>query len=90
MEVKVNKDINEYTEAIFFGLSLRQCVFSVLAVLVAVGDAELALYRWCSSVCGHGICEVPRHERGTASGHLVSYRDSGAEGAHISGKELLL
>ena len=37
MEVKVNKDINEYTEAIFFGLSLRQCVFSVLAVLVAVG-----------------------------------------------------
>ena len=37
MEVKINKDINEYTETIFFGLSMRQCVFSVLAVLVAVG-----------------------------------------------------
>lgn len=37
MEVKINKDISEYTEAVFFGLSLRQCVFSALAVLVAVG-----------------------------------------------------
>ena len=37
MEVKINKDINEYTESIFFGLSMRQCVFSALAVLVAVG-----------------------------------------------------
>lgn len=37
MEVKINKDISEYTESVFFGLSLRQCVFSALAVLVAVG-----------------------------------------------------
>lgn len=37
MEVRINKDINEYTESIFFGLSMRQCVFSTLAVLVAVG-----------------------------------------------------
>ncbi len=37
MEVKINKDISEYTESIYFGLSMRQCVSSVLAILVAVG-----------------------------------------------------
>ncbi len=37
MEVKINREIREYTEAIFFGLSLRQFVFSLLAVAVAVG-----------------------------------------------------
>lgn len=37
MEVKINKEIRNYTESMFFGLSLRQCVFSVLALGVAVG-----------------------------------------------------
>jgi len=37
MEVKINREIRDYTESIFFGLSLRQFVFSLLAVLVAVG-----------------------------------------------------
>lgn len=37
MEVKINKEIRDYTESMFFGLSLRQFVFSMLAVLVAVG-----------------------------------------------------
>ena len=37
MEVKTTKDISEYNESIFWGLTLRQCVFSALAVLVAVG-----------------------------------------------------
>ena len=37
MEVKINKEIRNYTESMFFGLSLRQCIFSVLALLVAVG-----------------------------------------------------
>ena len=36
MEVKVNKEIRNYTESMFFGLSLRQCIFSVLAIGVAV------------------------------------------------------
>lgn len=35
MEVKINKEIRNYTEVLFFGLSLRQCIFSALAVLVA-------------------------------------------------------
>lgn len=37
MEVKVNKEIRNYTESIYFGLSLRQFIFSVLACLMAVG-----------------------------------------------------
>ena len=37
MEIKINKDIQEYTEGIFFGLNLRQLIFSALAVGAAVG-----------------------------------------------------
>lgn len=37
MEVKINREIRDYTESMFFGLSLRQCIFSFLACLVAVG-----------------------------------------------------
>ena len=37
MEVKINREIRDYTESMFFGLSLRQLVFSMLAVIVAVG-----------------------------------------------------
>ena len=37
MEVKINREIRNYTESMFFGLSLRQCVFSLLAMVVAVG-----------------------------------------------------
>ena len=38
MEVKINREIRDYTESMFFGLSLRQFVFSVLAIFVAVGS----------------------------------------------------
>ena len=37
MEVKINREIRDYTESMFFGLSLRQFIFSVLACAVAVG-----------------------------------------------------
>ncbi len=37
MEVKINKEIRNYTESMFFGLSMRQFIFSVLACGVAVG-----------------------------------------------------
>ena len=37
MEVRINREIREYTESMFFGLSLRQFIFSVLACGVAVG-----------------------------------------------------
>ena len=37
MEVKINKEIRNYTESVFFGLTLRQFIFSILACIVAVG-----------------------------------------------------
>ena len=36
MEIKINKEIRQYTESVFFGLSLRQCIFSALACGSAV------------------------------------------------------
>ena len=36
MEVKINREIRNYTESMFFGLSLRQFLFSVLGCAVAV------------------------------------------------------
>ena len=36
MEVKINKEIRNYTESIYFGLSLRQFIFSIFACVVAV------------------------------------------------------
>jgi hypothetical protein len=36
MEVRINREIRYYTESMFFGLSLRQFFFSVLACGVAV------------------------------------------------------
>lgn len=37
MEVKINREIQDYSEQVYFGLSLRQFVFSLLACGVAVG-----------------------------------------------------
>ena len=37
MEVKINREIRNYTASMFFGLSLSQFIFSVLACAVAVG-----------------------------------------------------
>ena len=34
-EIKINKEIRDYTESIMFGLSLRQSIFSILACLTA-------------------------------------------------------
>ena len=37
MEVKINREIRDYTESMFFGLSLRQFIFALAAIAVAVG-----------------------------------------------------
>lgn len=36
MEIKINKEIREYTESIVLGLSMRQCFFSAIAIIVAI------------------------------------------------------
>ena len=37
MEIKINKEIRDYQESVFMGLSLRQFLFSALAAGVALG-----------------------------------------------------
>jgi len=37
LEVKINREIRDYTESMFMGLSLRQFAFSICACGVAVG-----------------------------------------------------
>lgn len=37
MEVKINREIRDYSESMFFGLSMRQFFFSLIAIGVAVG-----------------------------------------------------
>ena len=37
MEVKINREIRDYTESMFFGLSFRQFIFSLAAIGVSVG-----------------------------------------------------
>lgn len=37
MEIKINKEIRNYTESMFFGLSLRQFFFAIIGVGAAVG-----------------------------------------------------
>jgi hypothetical protein len=49
IEVRINKEVRDYQESLFFGLSLRQFLFSLLAVLVAVG-----LYFGLRNVVGSG------------------------------------
>ena len=50
MEVKMNKEIQEFQESFFFGLSMRQCFFSVLAIAAAVG-----VYLGTKDTCGTEI-----------------------------------
>lgn len=35
--MRINKEVRNYQESLFFGLSLRQLIFALLAVAVAVG-----------------------------------------------------
>jgi len=37
LEVKINREIRNYSEQVYFGLNLRQFIFSILACGVAVG-----------------------------------------------------
>ena len=72
MEVKINREIRNYTESMFFGLSLRQFIFSVLACGIAVGLYFLLkpylgteTVSWvlrCRTICCDWICEIQRDD----------------------------
>ena len=47
MEIKINREIREYTESMFFGLNLRQFICSILACASGAG-----LYLWLKPKVG--------------------------------------
>ena len=77
MEIKINREIREYTEAMYFGLSLRQFICAVLACGVAVGlyffapppyghetiQCGLGDDWWGGALCGYWIYQIPRDDR---------------------------
>ena len=46
MEVKINREIRNYTEAMFFGLSMRQFIFSWMCILGAAPFAALGFIKY--------------------------------------------
>ena len=49
IEIKINKEVRDYQESIFFGLSLRQFICSAMAIAVAV-----LLYFLLGRILGNG------------------------------------
>lgn len=47
MQIKVNKEVRDYTESIFLGLTARQFIFSAVACIVATGT-----YFLCADTLG--------------------------------------
>lgn len=102
MEVKINKEIRNYTESMFFGLSLQQFVFSLLAVGVAVGlyfllkphvgteTVSWMLYSRRGSFCSAGLCQLPWHDRRAVFVGVDSLRAFGTETAIRPADQLLL
>ena len=75
MEVKINREIRNYTEAMFFGLSLRQFIFSACACVVAVGIyfllkpyvgtetvSWMCIFGGCA-LCGSRFYQIQRNDR---------------------------
>ena len=50
MEIKINKEIKDFNETMFFGLSVRQFIFAILACAAAVG-----IYFGCRPLFGTEI-----------------------------------
>ena len=75
LEVKINREIRNYTESMFFGLSMRQFVFSALAIRrrrgtvlsaetpLRDGNRQLDVYSRRRTVCGAGLYHLSRHDR---------------------------
>ena len=93
MEVKINKEIRNYTESMFFGLSLRQFIFSVLACASPAlwnGNAQLGVHLRCVPLCGYGLYQVQRYDRRAVCLGVDKVRVSDAEKDCIFARQSLL
>ena len=82
MEVKMNKEIRDYQESMFFGLNFRQCAFSALAILAAVGTYlatrkiaidEVRGWMCMASAVPFAICGFFKYHGMTAEQFLVAF-----------------
>lgn len=82
MEIKINKEIRDYQESVFLGLSLRQFLFSVLSVAVAVGvyfglrnilGAETVSWLCVVAALPFGILGFVKYHGMTAEQYLKAY-----------------
>ena len=73
MEVKINKEIRDYTEAIFFGLSLylfrislRDCRWALFfaSPIHEYGNSELDLCTGSCSMCSVRVCKISWNDSG--------------------------
>ena len=95
MEVKINREIRNYTESMFFGLSLRQLIFSALAMAVAVGLYFLLKpyvgTETVSWVCvlgaapfaALGLFYLPRYDGGTIHLGVAALGGAGTQGTAL-------
>lgn len=59
MEIKIPKEIRRHKETIFFGLSTRQFVCSMLAVGAAVGVYFATKTGWARKAPAGSVCCLP-------------------------------
>ena len=69
MEVRINKEVRNYQESLFFGLSLRQFLFALLAVAVAVAAFGLLTVHtlWARRALFHEVRRQQARERRIAA-----------------------
>ena len=84
MEVKINKEIRDYTEAIFFGLSLRQFIFSGLACGIAVGlyfllHPYMSMETVSCPMCSVRVCKISWNDSGAVYLGMDKIRNPDAE-----------
>ena len=96
MEIKINKEIRAYRETLFFGLSVRQFVCSVLAVGAAVGLyfslSQVLDRETVSWVCIVGRCRffsVQRPDAGAIFEGMAEIRGHHGRQACLEGGKLL-
>ena len=102
MEVKINREIRSYTESMFFGLSMRQFVFSILACAVAVGlyfllrpYVGMETVSWMcilrrGSLCGAGFYQLSRYDSGAVFVGMAPVGTFGAKTPVLCSYQLLL
>lgn len=76
MEVKINREIRNYTESVYFGLTLRQFVCSLLAAAAAVA-LWLVLRPWAGTETLSWICVLAAAPFAAAG--FVTYQGMSAE-----------